>query len=100
MDAVDRRSLLLHVALHGSGLGITLPPVLLSLFRVDSPPFTSRRGTATRSASIRYTDNPAVANGFFVMLAGLPRGRWDVSFGGAAPSLGFSTQANYALTVR
>jgi hypothetical protein len=41
-----------------------------------------------------------VANGFFVMLAGLPRGRWDVSFGGAAPSLGFSTQANYALTVR
>jgi hypothetical protein len=44
---VYRPALLLHVGLHGSGLGVT-----------------------------------------------------DVSFGGAAPSLRFSTQANYVLTVR
>ena len=100
MDAVDRRSLLLHIGLHGSGLGITAPPVLLSLFRVDSPPFTWTSVDGNAFGVDPYTDNPAAANGFFVMLAGLPRGQWDVSLGGAAPSLGFSTQANYVLTVR
>jgi hypothetical protein len=100
MNAVDRRSLLLHVGLHGSGLAITVPSVLLSLFRVDSPPFTWTSVAGNAFGVPVLADNPAAANGFFVMLAPLPRGRWDVSFGGAAPSLEFSTQANYALTVR
>lgn len=99
MDAVDRRSLLLRIGLH-NGPAITIPPGLLSLFRVDSPPFTwtSVRGNAFGVDP--YTNNPAAANGFFVMLAPLPRGAWDLSFGGSAPALGFSTQANYTLRVR
>jgi hypothetical protein len=74
--------------------------VLLSLFRIESPPFTWTSVEGNAFGVKPYTDNPAAANGYFVMLAPLPRGRWDVSFGGAAPSLKFSTQANYTLTVR
>ena len=75
MDAVDRARCSCRSACTEVGPGITVPSVLLSLFRVDSPPFTWTSVAGNPFGVHVLTNNPAAANGFFVMLAGLPRGR-------------------------
>jgi hypothetical protein len=44
--------------------------------------------------------SPSVADGYWVMLKKLRKGRHTVSFGGEAPPLQFSTETTYRLTVR
>jgi hypothetical protein len=44
--------------------------------------------------------SPSVADGYWVMLHKLKKGTHTVSFGGAAPTLDFSTDTTYTLTVR
>ena len=69
------------------------------MFRFDSPPFTWTSVVGNPFGVDVFTDNPAAASGFYVMLRPLPPGTYDVSFGGAILDV-FSTQANYMLTVR
>jgi hypothetical protein len=99
MDAVDVSTLRLQFAVHGKA-PIVVPPSVLTGFRVDSPAFTWTSVANNPFGVPVLTDNPSAANGFFVMLHPLPPGKYDLSFGGAAPALDFSTQANYTLTVR
>ena len=100
MDAVDRRSLLLHVGLHGTRLGITVPSVLLSLFRVDSPPFTWTSVEGNAFDVHPYTDNPGRPTGSSSCWPRL-RAVDGTCRSAAQPRRSrFSTQANYALTVR
>ena len=46
------------------------------------------------------TRSPSVADGYWVMLKKLRKGRHTVSFGGEAPPFGFVTETTYTLTVR
>jgi hypothetical protein len=98
MDAVDPSTLRLQVAQQGK-CGVVVPSEALSGFRFDSPPFTWTSVVGNPFGVDVFTDNPAAASGFYVMLRPLPPGTYDVSFGGAIPDV-FSTQANYTLTVR
>ena len=60
------------VGLHGWGPGSPSRPVLLSLFRVDSPPFTWTSVAGNAFGVPVFTNNPAAANGYFVMLRRAP----------------------------
>lgn len=99
IDQVDPSSLLLRIGIHG-GPGVRIPPAVLAAFRVDSPPFVWSSVADNPFGVPAVTDNPSAANGYYVALPPLPAGRWDLTFGGAAPALGFSTTASYVLTVR
>lgn len=44
--------------------------------------------------------SPSVADGYWVMLDKLKKGTHTVSFGGAAPRFGFTTETQYTLTIR
>jgi hypothetical protein len=72
----------------------------LTAFRFQSPVFTFT------AAADNYFNIPAgeparaVSDGYWIMLTPLPPGTHTVSFGGAAPALGFSTLATYTLTVK
>jgi hypothetical protein len=79
---------------------VKVPASTLASFRFDSPPFTWTSGANSPFPVDAFTNNPAAANGFYVMLAPLPPGSYDITFGGEAPGLGFSTMATYHLTVR
>jgi hypothetical protein len=98
MDAVDLSTLHLQVARQGKHT-VVFPPEVLSGFRFDSPPFTWTSVPGNPFGVDVFTDNPAAASGFYVMLRPLPPGTYDVSFGGTIPDV-FSTEANYTLRVR
>lgn len=76
-----------------------MPIPQLTTFRFSSPIFTFT------AAAQNYFNIPAgeparaVSDGYWIMLGPLPPGTHIVSFGGAAPSLGFTTLATYTVTV-
>ncbi len=99
IDHVDASSLLLAIGIHGHGPQVRVPPQMLARFRFDSPPFAWSSVADNPFGVPVEANNPSAANGYFVMLRPMWPGRYDLSFGGSAPSLPFATRADYDLTV-
>jgi hypothetical protein len=82
-------------------LRLIVDGVRLRSFRVGSPLFRVRL-PRHNVLGVRAQKTKAVANGFWAMLAPLPRGRHRVTFGGSvaiSPTATFTTRVTYRLRV-
>jgi len=69
-----------------------------SPYRVQSPLFTFN-AVQDNPFSIPSGSSPSVSDGYWILLAPLSTGQHTIHFLGAAPSLPFTTEVTYNLTV-
>lgn len=72
----------------------------LAMFRFASPLYTFSPVAGNVFGIRPAVNSPSVADGYWIMLEELERGRHAVAFGGDAPEFSFTTDTTYRLTVR
>jgi hypothetical protein len=90
-------------SVHASIDGVAVQHV--SSYRVTSPVFSVTVPAAANlcnafgGTASGITFRPVVGDGYYLLLAPLPPGQHTIVFGGAVPSVGFSLEDTYNLTV-